>query len=194
MVLCGGVFSGCARVQAVMKAATAGRRVAELCEMGDKFITDATGKMYKQGKVTKGIGFPTCISVNNIVGSFAPPATDVSELKPGDVVKVDLGVHLDGYLAMVRDGARAGHATGSVQRTRARRCVRAAGGAHVRGGRWPADHGPQGGCHRCCIHGCVPCKCVSVCRDNPGTHPLPLVGVGGRAQRRSVPFACCDRA
>jgi len=85
----------------VTKAAVPGARVAVLCEMGDRFILDAVSKIYKDKKVTKGVGFPTCVSINNIVGSFSPLKDDPATLADGDVVKIDLGVHVDGYLAQV---------------------------------------------------------------------------------------------
>lgn len=51
----------------------------------------------------KGIGFPVCISVNEIVGHFSPLISESQDciLKEGDVAKIDLGVHVDGYLTMV---------------------------------------------------------------------------------------------
>ena len=45
-----------------------------------------------------GLAFPTAISVNNVVSHFSPLPSDTEiELKDGDVVKVMLGVQLDGY-------------------------------------------------------------------------------------------------
>lgn len=45
-----------------------------------------------------GIAFPTCISINNVVSHFNPLPSDPDvELKDGDVVKIMLGIHLDGY-------------------------------------------------------------------------------------------------
>lgn len=81
-----------------------GARVTDLCALGDAFIVESTDKLYRKGgkaKITKGIGFPTCVSVNNIVGSNSPMNDDTTELKDGDVVKIDCGVHLDGYLSQV---------------------------------------------------------------------------------------------
>lgn len=56
----------------------------------------------------KGIAFPTCVSVNNICAHYSPLVSDANEteketatLKEGDVVKIDLGVHIDGYIALV---------------------------------------------------------------------------------------------
>ena len=52
------------------------------------------------GPIRKGIGFPTCISVNHIVGHNSPLLSDKTTLKSGDVVKVDCGVQIDGYIAV----------------------------------------------------------------------------------------------
>jgi len=41
------------------------------------------------------------VSVNNIVGSFSPLKDDPAALAEGDVVKIDLGVHVDGYLSQL---------------------------------------------------------------------------------------------
>ena len=56
----------------VMNACKPGASVVELCEMGDQNILTATSKVYNKGKTQKGLGFPTCISINNCVGSFSP--------------------------------------------------------------------------------------------------------------------------
>jgi methionine aminopeptidase len=89
----------------VVALATVGRRVVEMCDAGDKFITDATGKIYNQKtkdktKVEKGIAFPTCVSVNQIVGHFSPLQGDNTLLKLGDLIRIDLGAHIDGYCAV----------------------------------------------------------------------------------------------
>ena len=49
----------------------------------------------------KGISFPTCISVNNVVGHFSPLKTEDQLLKEGDVAKIALGVHIDGFVGQV---------------------------------------------------------------------------------------------
>lgn len=46
----------------------------------------------------KGIAFPTCISVNNIVGHYSPLKSEDSILKKGDLAKISLGVHIDGFV------------------------------------------------------------------------------------------------
>jgi curved DNA binding protein len=50
----------------------------------------------------KGIAFPTCLSVNNCICHFSPSKNDPDQLlKEGDVVKIDLGAHIDGFIAVV---------------------------------------------------------------------------------------------
>eukprot|EP00127_Corallochytrium_limacisporum_P006383 Clim_evm94s225 gene=Clim_evmTU94s225 len=80
-----------------------GASAVELCDAGDKFITEETGKLYNKPKgISKGIAFPTCINVNNCVCHFSPLASrEPLVLKTGDVVKIDLGAHIDGYIAMI---------------------------------------------------------------------------------------------
>jgi methionyl aminopeptidase len=46
-----------------------------------------------------GIAFPTNISVDHIAAHFTPPSNDGHVFQKGDVVKVDVGAHIDGYIA-----------------------------------------------------------------------------------------------
>jgi len=48
----------------------------------------------------KGIAFPLCISVNEICGHFSPLKENSTKMSSGDVVKIDLGIHIDGFIAM----------------------------------------------------------------------------------------------
>mmetsp|Transcript_24792 Transcript_24792/g.46307 ORF Transcript_24792/g.46307 Transcript_24792/m.46307 type:complete len:408 (-) Transcript_24792:311-1534(-) len=82
-----------------------GAKVLDLCEFGTKVMEAAAAKLYTKkvnGKaIDRGIAFPVCISVNNIVCNFSPLETEETEpLKAGDVVKMDLGCHIDGYIAV----------------------------------------------------------------------------------------------
>lgn len=55
----------------------------------------------KEKEIKKGIAFPTCLSVNNCICHFSPTKNDPDyELKEGDVVKIDLGAHIDGFIAV----------------------------------------------------------------------------------------------
>lgn len=47
----------------------------------------------------KGVAFPTCVSVGSVVGHFSPMSDDTSVISEGDLVKIDLGVHIDGFIA-----------------------------------------------------------------------------------------------
>ena len=49
----------------------------------------------------KGIAFPTCVSINHCVCHFSPLEAEDVLLKNGDVVKIDLGAHIDGCIAVV---------------------------------------------------------------------------------------------
>lgn len=50
----------------------------------------------------KGIAFPTCLSINNCICHFSPSKNDPDyTLKEDDLVKIDLGAHIDGFIAVV---------------------------------------------------------------------------------------------
>ena len=69
----------------------AGKRVVELCTLGDQLIDAGVAVIYNNPKRkvdSKGVAFPTCISVNNCVGHFSPLKDDTTVLKDGDVVKM----------------------------------------------------------------------------------------------------------
>ena len=56
--------------------------------------------MFKGKSIEKGVAFPTCVSVNATVGHFCPLADDKTVLVAGDVAKVDLAAHIDGFVAV----------------------------------------------------------------------------------------------
>jgi methionine aminopeptidase len=72
----------------VLAQLAAGKDVVELCEFGDTLIESLVSKMYKGKKAEKGIAFPTCVSVNQCVGHFAPLKGEGLVLKDGDNVKM----------------------------------------------------------------------------------------------------------
>ncbi|XP_055787048.1 proliferation-associated protein 2G4-like [Salvelinus fontinalis] len=88
-------------LKAVVEAAKAGETVVSLCAKGDTFIMAETGKVFRKEKdLKKGIAFPTSVSVNNCVCHFSPLKSDPEiVLKDGDLVKIDLGVHVDGFIS-----------------------------------------------------------------------------------------------
>lgn len=64
-------------------------KVVDIAEKIEQFILDKGGKW----------AFPTNVSINNHAAHYSPPLDDKTVIKDGDVVKVDVGVHIDGYIA-----------------------------------------------------------------------------------------------
>jgi len=46
----------------------------------------------------RGIAFPTGLSLNNVAAHYTPNAGDTRVLKESDVLKVDIGLHVNGYI------------------------------------------------------------------------------------------------
>jgi len=90
-------------MKAVINEVIPGASVIDICSFGDKMILDETAKHYKKDKqLKKGIAFPTCICVNEVVCHFSPLRSDpIVTIKEGDLVKIELGVHIDGYAGVV---------------------------------------------------------------------------------------------
>ena len=101
----------------VKEACVAGANLLEICQKGDALLEEETGKVYKDKKTTKGcvrrdeklisgIAFPTAISPNNAVAHLSPiasePEAEIS-LKAGDVIKISLGAHIDGFAGVLAD-------------------------------------------------------------------------------------------
>jgi len=69
---------------------------------GDKFIDEELKKVFnnkKSKKLERGVAFPTCVSVNHVMGHYSPMKDESTTLAEGDVAKIDLGAHMDGYVA-----------------------------------------------------------------------------------------------
>lgn len=87
-----------------------GAKVIDLCIEGDKLIEQSVATVYNKSikgvKVTKGIAFPTSISVNNAVAHFSPLESDPQSsqaLAKDDVVKLQLGAHIDGFASIAAE-------------------------------------------------------------------------------------------
>lgn len=80
----------------------AGASSIELCGFGDSRIIEETTKVFKKEEnIKKGIAFPTCISANSCICHFSPLKSDPDYIiKDGDLVKIDLGCHVDGFIAV----------------------------------------------------------------------------------------------
>lgn len=88
----------------VIALATVGADINKITQEGDAFIEEELKKIFnnkKSKKLERGIAFPTCVSVNHLCGHYSPMADESTTLQEGDVAKIDLGVHLDGFIAQV---------------------------------------------------------------------------------------------
>ena len=89
-----------------LAACKPGAKIVDICNLGDKTVEEEAAKFYNKkdkdgNKIEKGIAFPTCISVNHQVCHNSPPSDDATVLEEGQAVKIDLGAHVDGYVAAV---------------------------------------------------------------------------------------------
>ena len=86
----------------VIELCVPGADIYTICQEGDKLMEEELRKVFnnkKSKKLERGIAFPTCISVNNIMGHYSPVKDESVQLADGDVAKIDLGCHLDGFIA-----------------------------------------------------------------------------------------------
>lgn len=58
-----------------------GAEVSALCDAGDDYIEKECAKFYSKKKLPRGVAFPTCVCVNNVVANCAPMTTGSSERK-----------------------------------------------------------------------------------------------------------------
>ena len=87
-------------MEKVMSLCKAGAKIVDICQAGDDFITAECKKAFPKEQIDRGIAFPTSVAVNNIAGHFSPLKDDKATLAKNNVVKIDLGAHIDGYLAL----------------------------------------------------------------------------------------------
>ncbi|KAL9714386.1 hypothetical protein Ac2012v2_002698 [Leucoagaricus gongylophorus] len=97
-------------IKKVIESSVEGAKVVDLCIEGDRLLEQGTGAVFNKSvkgvKVNKGIAFPTSVSVNNAVSHFSPLVSDpqaAQTLVKGDVVKIQLGAHIDGFAAITAE-------------------------------------------------------------------------------------------
>ena len=87
----------------MVAAGVEGATVLSLCTLGDSTILSLLKTVYTEDeKMSKGIAFPTCVCPTSIVCHLSPLVSDPEAtiaLKNGDMVRVELGVQIDGYIA-----------------------------------------------------------------------------------------------
>lgn len=81
-----------------------GATTKQLCEQGDAGLTSRLKSVFAKTKgedgrrLSRGIAYPTNISVNEVLCNHAPfRAEEAVTLRGNDIVKIHLGCHLDGY-------------------------------------------------------------------------------------------------
>lgn len=68
-----------------------GADIYTVCQTVDAYIEAEVNKTFqskKAKKLERGIAFPCCISVNNIIGHYSPLKDESTALKAGDVAKM----------------------------------------------------------------------------------------------------------
>ena len=78
--------------------------ISTICGKIDDYIEEELKKVFsnkKSKKLERGIAFPCCISVNEICGHFSPCPEDSVKLQNEDLVKIELGAHIDGFAANI---------------------------------------------------------------------------------------------
>lgn len=85
-----------------MTLLVAGADVYTVCQTVDAMIESEIQKTFNSKKtknIERGIAFPCCLSVNNVVGHYSPLADESVKLQDGDIAKLICGSHIDGYAA-----------------------------------------------------------------------------------------------
>ncbi len=84
----------------------AGKIVSEVRESASKMIKEGTLVLdlveYVESEILKrgaGIAFPCNVSINEIAAHYTSPYEDETKIEAGDMVKLDLGAHIDGFIA-----------------------------------------------------------------------------------------------
>ncbi len=72
----------------VLRRIDVGMKILELADFIEKRIIDLGGKP----------AFPVNISINEIAAHYTPTYKDERVIEDGDLVKIDLGAHIDGYI------------------------------------------------------------------------------------------------
>jgi len=75
------------------------KETLEGMRVGDKLLDiaeDIEKKMRKRGAEP---AFPVNLGVNEIAAHYTPQINDEKVVSPGDLVKIDIGAHIDGYIA-----------------------------------------------------------------------------------------------
>lgn len=100
-----------AALDVVLAQCVAGASIYALCKAGDDAIASLLNQAEPSAfgaadaetasRIKRGAAYPTCVSINELFGHVSPSSDCTDVLSVGDLVKVELGVHVDGYPAIV---------------------------------------------------------------------------------------------
>jgi curved DNA binding protein len=106
-------------LQEIIAKCVVGARIVDICKFGDETIEAKCGAVFKAkvkgtGKaMSKGVAFPVCVSANEFVCHCSPLESEAEDTYPAlqenDMVKIDMGVHIDGFIAAVAHTLIVGH-------------------------------------------------------------------------------------
>ena len=72
----------------ILKKIKPGMPILELAEYIEKGVSEKGGQP----------AFPVNISINEVAAHYTPTLNDETKIQAGDLVKIDIGVHVDGYI------------------------------------------------------------------------------------------------
>jgi methionyl aminopeptidase len=73
----------------IKRTVSEGMLIIELCEKSEKLIKEKGGEL----------AFPCNVSVNEIAAHYTSPPNDSRTIPDNSIVKLDIGAHIDGYIA-----------------------------------------------------------------------------------------------
>ena len=77
-----------------------GQTLTEIAEGIEDSVRALTGHpgLEEGDNINGGVGFPTGLNINHIAAHYSPNAGNKTVLQQGDVMKVDFGVHFNGWI------------------------------------------------------------------------------------------------
>jgi len=87
-------------VNEIIKNIVSGQKLFDLYTIGLSFAQNSLKNVYKEVKY-KGIAFPLCLSLNNVAGQYVPTVDDKITIKEGDLLKIEIGIHIDGFIGSI---------------------------------------------------------------------------------------------
>jgi len=82
------------------------QKASYICTFCDTFMKENLDKNYK--KLSKGIGLPTCLSINNIVAHDSYTEDDDYQIKDNDIIRIELACYIDSNVSSVGDTIKIG--------------------------------------------------------------------------------------